>query len=132
MRLSSMKAAHAAVALCCVQEIRVKPYLGLSGMQRISARPDLAAQAVVGAHPVLEDAGGRNSLQPHRGTLREKADRVPQPRMWLVHDAINQTANLLRAGTVLLVVSRFAQCCRNRRTIGPDGAQTFRELAILS
>jgi hypothetical protein len=32
MRLSSMKAAHAAVAWCRVQEIRVKPGSGLSGI----------------------------------------------------------------------------------------------------
>jgi hypothetical protein len=32
MRLSSMKAAHAAVAGCHVQEIRVKPFFGLSGI----------------------------------------------------------------------------------------------------
>jgi hypothetical protein len=32
MRLSSMKAAHAVVAWCRVQEIRVKPGFGLSGI----------------------------------------------------------------------------------------------------
>jgi hypothetical protein len=32
MRLSSLKAAHAAVAGCPLQEIRVKPAFGLSGI----------------------------------------------------------------------------------------------------
>jgi hypothetical protein len=34
MRLSSMKAAHAAVAWCLVQKIRVKPAFGLSGIMQ--------------------------------------------------------------------------------------------------
>jgi hypothetical protein len=36
MRLSSMKAAHAAVASSRVQEIRVKPSLGLSGITALN------------------------------------------------------------------------------------------------
>jgi hypothetical protein len=36
MRLSSMKVAHAVVAWCRVQEIRVKPSVGLSGIPRTS------------------------------------------------------------------------------------------------
>jgi hypothetical protein len=42
MRLSSMKAAHAAVAWCCVQEIRVKPIYGLSGIMGLDLRLPIA------------------------------------------------------------------------------------------
>jgi hypothetical protein len=41
MRLSSMKAAHAAVARCRVQEIRVKPYFGLSGILALNPPPSI-------------------------------------------------------------------------------------------
>jgi hypothetical protein len=38
MRLSSMKAACAAVAWCLVQEIRVKPHFGLSGIPALDVQ----------------------------------------------------------------------------------------------
>jgi hypothetical protein len=57
MRLSSMKAAQAAVAWCRVQEIRVKPSFGLSGISALDV-PLLSSHASSKARHIL------NRLRP--------------------------------------------------------------------
>jgi hypothetical protein len=45
-----MKAAHAAVAWCSLQEIRVKPFFGLSGIMRRKTDPSFSGSLVGPLH----------------------------------------------------------------------------------
>ena len=78
---------------------------------------------------MLQDAVGRQPLQPYGGPLCRRANGVAQAGIALVHDPVEQAGDLLRAGTALLIVRR--PCQRSRERFAVSIRRHFGELAIL-